>query len=82
MFSYINLVATSFVQEWTGSTSSHLVTYSTTIIMYLAPVLFPCFGKGPIKPMAQVSKVRLGLMGRRGISFFYNDRPILWKASH
>ena len=63
IFSYINLVATSFVQEWTGSASAHLVTYSTTVIMYLAPVLFPCFGKGPIKSMAQVSKVRLGLMG-------------------
>ena len=61
-----------FVQKWTGYASTHLVTYSTTIIMYLDPVLFPCFGKGPIKSMAQVSNVRLGLMGRRGISFFCN----------
>ena len=82
MFSYINLDATSFVQEWTGSAFYHLVTYSTAVIMYLAPVLFPCFGKGPIKFMAQVSKVRLGLIGRRGNSFFYNGWPILLQASH
>ena len=46
MFSYINLAATSFVQEWIGSTSAHLVTYSIAVIMYLAPGIFPCFGKG------------------------------------
>ena len=77
MFSYINLVATYFVQEWIGSSFSYLVTYSTAVIMYLALVLFPCFGKGTIKSMAKVSNVRLGLMGRRGISFFYKGRPIL-----
>ena len=82
MFSYINFVATCFVQECTGSTSTYLVTYSTTVIMYLAPILFPCFGKRPIKSIAQVSKVRLGLMGKRGISFFCNGWPILWLASH
>ena len=82
MFSYINLVATSFVQEWIGFASSHLVTYSTTVIMYLVPILFPCFGKGPIKSMAQVSKVRIGLMGMRGISFFCNGQPILWQESN
>ena len=82
MFSYINLASTSFVQEWTGSASAHLVTYSTTVILHLAPIHFPCFGEGPIKYMAQVSKVRLGLMGRRGILFFYNGWTILWQASH
>ena len=82
MFSYINLVATSFVQEWTGFASSHLVTYSTLVIMYLAPIIFPCFGKGTVKYMVQVSKDRLGIMGRRGISFFYNGQPTLWQASN
>ena len=69
------------MQEWIGFASSHLVTYSIVVIMYLAHVLFPCFGKGPINYMAQVSKVRLGIMGRRGISFFCNGQPILWQAS-
>lgn len=78
----MNLAATYFVQEWTGSTSAHTMIYSTTVIMYLIPILFPCFGKGPIKSMAQVSNVRLGFMGRRGISFFCNGWPILWQASH
>ena len=45
----MNLAATSFVHEGTGSAFAHLVTYSTAVIMYLAPVLFPCFGNGPIK---------------------------------
>ena len=48
----MNLVATSFVHEGIGSASSHLVTYSTAVIMYLALVLFPCFGNGPIKSIA------------------------------
>ena len=82
MFSYMKFVAASFVQEWIGSPSAHLVTYSIVVIMYLAPILIPCFGKGPIRFMAQVSNVRLGLMERRGISFFYNGQPILWQASH
>ena len=78
----MNLVATAFMQDYTGFSSSHFMTYITTIIMYLAPILFPCFGKEPIKFMSQVSNVRLGIMGRRGISFFCNGQPILWKASH
>lgn len=51
-------------------------------MIHLAPIIFPCLGKGPIKSIAQVSKVRLGLIGRRGISFFWSGRPILWWASH
>ena len=73
----MNLAATYFVHEGTGSDSTHLVTYSTAIIMYLSPVLFPCFGNGPIKSIAQVSKVKLGLIGKRGISLFGSGWPNL-----
>ena len=58
------------MHEGTGSTSSHFVTYSTVVIIYLAPVLFPCLGNGPTKSIAHVSKARLGFTGIRGISFF------------
>ena len=73
----MNLAATSFVHEGTSSTYAHLVTYSTVVIIYLAPVRFPYFGNGPIKSIAQVSKVNLGLIGKRGISFFGSGRPNL-----
>ena len=73
----MNLAATSFVHEGTGSASTHLVTYSTIVIMYLAPILFPYFGNGPIKSIAQVSKAKLGFIGRRGISYFESGRPNL-----
>ena len=39
MFSYFNFVANSLVHESTSSTLAHFVTYSTTVIMYHAPVL-------------------------------------------
>ena len=41
IFSYMNLAATSLEQVSTGSTSAHLVTYSTTVMIYLAPILLP-----------------------------------------
>ena len=47
MFSYMNFVATSFVQDSTGSPSSDLVTYSIDVITYLDLILRPDFGKGP-----------------------------------
>ena len=77
MFSQMNLASTSFVHEGTGYASAHLVTYSTIIIIYLAPILFPCFGKGPIKSIDQVSKVKLGIIGKRGISLSGSGQPNL-----
>ena len=44
----------------TGSASAHLVTYSTAVMMYLAPVLFAGIGNGPMKSMAQISNANLG----------------------
>ena len=73
----MNLDATSFQHEGTGSASSHLVTYSTVVIMYLAPVLLPCFGNGPTKSIAEVSKPKLRFIGMRGISFFRRGQPSL-----
>ena len=60
MFSEINLAAISLEHVSTGSASTHLVTYSTAIIMYLAPVLFVGIGNGPMKSMAQISNFKLG----------------------
>ena len=51
----------------TGSTSAHLVTYSTAVIMYLAPVLFVGMENGPMKLIAQISNVKLGFTEFRGI---------------
>lgn len=45
IFSYINLDATSLVHDSIGFVSSHFVTYSTVVIMYLAPILRPESGK-------------------------------------
>ena len=44
----------------TGSAYAHLVTYSTTVMIYLAPDLFAGIGNGPMKSMAQISNVKLG----------------------
>ena len=39
MFSYIKKFTTSFVQDSTSSTSSHLFTYSIVVVIYLDVVL-------------------------------------------
>ena len=52
----------------TGSASAHLVTYSTAVIIYLAPVLFSGIGNGPMKSMAQISNFKLGFTDIKGIS--------------
>ena len=51
-----------------GSASTHLVTYSTAVTMYLAPVLVAGIGNGPMKLMAQISNVKLGFIDIKGIS--------------
>ena len=58
-----------------GSSSAHLVTYSTTVIMYLAPVLFVGMGNGPMKSMAQISNVKLGFTDIKGISVLGRGQP-------
>ena len=67
-FSYINFVATSLEHVLAGSACAHLVTYSTAVIMYLAPILFASIGNGPLKSMAQISNVKLGFTDIKGIS--------------
>ena len=48
----MNFAATSLEHVSTGSASAHLVTYSTAIMIYLAPDLFAGIGNGPMKSMA------------------------------
>ena len=58
-----------------GSTFSHLVTYFTAVIIYLALDLFAGIGNGPMKSMAQISNVRLGFTNIKGISVQGRGRP-------
>ena len=59
----------------TSSASAHLVTYSTAVIMCLAPVLVVGIGNGPMKLMAQISNVKLGFTDIKGISMLGRGRP-------
>ena len=59
----------------TGSTSAHLVTYSTAVMMYLASVLFVGIGNGPMKSMAQISNIELGFIDIKGIFVLGRGRP-------
>ena len=59
----------------TGSTSAHLVTYSTAVIMYLAPFLFVGMWNGTMKSMAQISNLKLGFTDINGISVLGRGRP-------
>ena len=56
----MNCAATSLEQVSTGSTSSHLATYSTAMIIYRAPVRLVGTGNGPMKSIAQISNVKFG----------------------
>jgi hypothetical protein len=73
----MNFAETSLVQDSIGSTSSHLVTYSTAVMMYLAPVLLALCGNGSTKLIAQILKARLDFIELSGISFFHKGRPSL-----
>ena len=59
----------------TGSASTHFVTYSTAVIMYLAHVLFVGIGNGPMKSMAQISNVKLGFTDIKGIFVLRKGQP-------
>ena len=75
MFSYMNLAAISLEHVSTGSASAHLVTYSTAVIIYLAPDRRAGTGNGPMKSIAQISNVRLGFTEIRGISVLNSGQP-------
>ena len=78
----MNLAATSLEQVSTGYASTHLVTYSTIVMMYLTPVLFAGTRNGPIKSIAQISNVKLGFTDIKGISVLGKGRPRHWQRSH
>ena len=69
-------MATSLEHVSIGSTSAHLVTYSTAVIIYLGPVLFVGIGNGPINLMAQISNVKLGFTDIKGIYVLGRGQPI------
>ena len=75
IFSYINLAAISLEHVLTDSASAHLVTYSTAVMIYLAPDLFAGIGNGPMKSMAQISNVKLGFTDIKGISVLGRGQP-------
>ena len=58
-----------------GSVSAHLTTYSTAVIMCLAPILFYGIGNGPMNSMAQISNVKLGFTDIKGISVLGRGQP-------
>ena len=68
-------MAISLEHVSTGSASAHLVTYSTAVMMYLAPILFAGIGNGPMKLMAQISNVKLGFTDIKGIFMLGRGRP-------
>ena len=69
-------MAISLEHVLTGSASAHLVTYSTAVIMYLAPILFDgCMGNGTMKSIAQISNVKLGFTNIKGIYVLGRGRP-------
>ena len=78
----MNLAATSLEHVSTGSASAHLVTYSTTVMIYLAPDRRAGTGNGPMKSIAQISNVILGFIEIRGISMLGSGRPSRWHLSH
>ena len=71
----MNFAATSLEHVSTGSASAHLVTYSTAVMIYLAPDRRAGTGNGPMKSIAQISNVKLGLTDIRGISVLGRGRP-------
>ena len=68
-------MTTSLEHVSTGSASAHLVTYSTAVIIYLAPDLLAGIGNGPMKSIAQISNVRLGFTDIKVISVLDRGRP-------
>ena len=82
MFSYINLVVISLEKYSTGSSSSHLVTYSTVVMIYHAPVHLASVKYGPMKSITQISNVKLGFTNIKGIHVLGRGRPSCWHWSH
>ena len=61
-------MATSLEHVSTGSVSSHLVTYSTAIIIYHGPVLLSSIQNGTIISISQISNVKLGFTDIKGLT--------------
>ena len=78
----MNFAAISLEKVSTGSASSHLVTYSTAVIIYLAPIHLTGIGNGPIKSISQIPNVKLGFTDIRGISVLGKVRPSRSQLSH
>jgi uncharacterized membrane protein len=57
----------SVLQSFTSATSTHLVRYSVSVMMYLASVLLAGWLIGPTKSIAHLSKAYNVTCGRNGI---------------
>ena len=64
----MNFVVISLEQVLISSASTHLVTYSTVVIIYRAHVRLADIGNGPINSIAQISNFKLGFTDIKGIS--------------
>ena len=71
-FSYINCVAISIEHDLTGSSSPHLVTYSSVVIIYYAHVHHGGIENSPMKLIAQISNLNVVFIDIKGI--FLLDR--------
>ena len=70
-------VVVSTLQYFTGVASAHLVRYSVTMIMYLAPVLFVGGLIGPTKSIAHFLNACNVTYGHNGISSLLLGFPTL-----
>ena len=82
MFLYIDLVDIPLEKYSTGFASSHLVTYSTVVMIYRDHVCLVNIENGPMKLIAQISNVELGFTDIKGIYVLSRGRPIHCHWSH
>jgi hypothetical protein len=76
-FSNRKCVVVYALQSFTGATSAHLVKYSFTVIMYLAPVHFAGGLIGPTKSISHLSNAYNVTCGRNGISSLMLGLPTI-----
>ena len=79
IFIYINFMATSLEHVSIGSVSSHLVTYSTAIIVCHGPILLSSIWNGTIISISQISNVKLGFTDIKGITVLGRGLPSRWQ---
>jgi hypothetical protein len=82
MSSNIKRPVVATLQSLTYLSSAHLVGYSVTVIIYLAPVRFPGGFIGPTKSMAHFSNYCRVICGANGISFLQDGFPTRWHTLH